>query len=65
MRTRSFGIMFVYSIYGVVGDIERTAAIWNVAYRHTLGHGLPFIIGGDHNHEPSAFAERWLGPGVI
>ncbi len=37
MRTRSFGIIFVYSIYGVVGDIERTAAIWNVAYRHTLG----------------------------
>ena len=65
MRTKQLGVTFVYSIYGVVGDELRTAAIWEVAHRHTLEHGMPFVIGGDHNQPPEVMAERWQGPLVL
>ena len=65
MRTKLMGITFVYSIYGVVGDQLRTEAIWEAAYRHSQEHGMPFLIGGDHNFPPEVMAERWPGPLVM
>eukprot|EP00972_Heterocapsa_arctica_P045489 6715389-Heterocapsa_arctica.AAC.1 len=30
-----------------------------------MGGGFSAHTGGDHNHEPKVFAQRWLGPLVI
>ena len=65
VKSRAFGFFFIYSMYGVAGDVERTVAIWEVAHRHAQSHGLPFVIGGDRNHGPALMTERWPGPLVL
>ncbi len=59
----SLGWMVVYSVYGRCGD-EMTNRNWEMCQaltNHALGHGLPWIAGGDWNLEPPTLrASGWL-----
>ena len=66
VRTRMCGVLFVYSVYGFVGQVDKTRGmVWAQVADHADTHGFPFVVAGDHNVPAGEAPEAWPTQGVV
>ena len=56
MEHPKLGQWYCYAVYSYQAGDRRVPELYDTIRQHTLGHGKPFVVAGDHNHQPADFS---------